>query len=284
MSNIQTQMPSAEALYMKAATTLFKRPKGKPALPALSSRVEGLTVDPAHLAAYRKVCGFGEDGEQLPITFPHVMAGALHLQMMTAKAFPLPLLGLVHIRNRIEQDHALAADQRYDVQVTLGESRDVRQGLEFDLQTQFELEGVAVWREVSTILFRVPGPKGGGSARPASAPSPLSEYQAFDAPEDIGRRYAGIGKDYNPIHLAALPAKLFGFKRHIAHGMWSLARCAALLEPTLTGAPKLLDVQFKQPLFLPGRVALKYRNTGDGLDYALLSRNSDKVHLAGVLR
>ncbi len=284
MSHTSPQMPSAETLYLKAATTLFKRPKGKPALPALSSRVEGLAVDPAHLVAYREVCGFAEGGDQLPITFPHVMAGALHLQMMTAKAFPLPLLGLVHIRNRIEQDRALAADQRYDVQVTLGESRDVRQGLEFDLQTQFELDGVALWRETSTILFRVPGPKGGAAARPAPAPSPLSEYQAFDAPGDIGRRYAGIGKDYNPIHLAALPAKLFGFKRHIAHGMWSLARCAALLEPSLGSTPRLLEVQFKQPLFLPGRVALKYRKTDDGLDYALLSRNSDKVHLSGVLR
>ena len=283
MSPTLTQMPSAEALYLKAATTLFKHPRGRPVFPALDARVEQVAVEARHLADYRSVCGF-QESDTLPITFPHVMAGALHLQMMTAAAFPVPLLGLVHIRNRIEQDRALSADARYDVQVTLGEARDVRQGIEFDLLTRFEIGGEAVWREVSTILYRLPAPKSSAGGKPAPAPSPLAEYQAFEAPNDIGRRYASVGKDYNPIHLAPLPAKLFGFKRHIAHGMWSVARCAALLEPKLGAAPRLLDVQFKQPLFLPGRVALKHRKLGAEIEYTLLSRHSDKVHLTGTLR
>ncbi|HEY0975673.1 MAG TPA: MaoC/PaaZ C-terminal domain-containing protein [Solimonas sp.] len=282
MNIVLNQLPSAQTLYLKAATTLFKRPKGRPVFPALEVRVGQVAVDPQHLAEYRAVCGFAES-EHLPITFPHVMAGALHLQMMTSKTFPVPLLGLVHIRNRIEQARPLAADARYDIRVTLGEARDVRQGIEFDFLTDFELDGNVVWHEVSTILYRLPAPKGAGGARPAPTPSPLAAYHAFEAPADIGRRYAGVGRDYNPIHLSPLPAKLFGFKRHIAHGMWSLARCAALLEPTLGVAPRVLDVQFKQPLFLPGRVALKHRRDGSGIEYALLSRNSDKVHLSGTL-
>lgn len=285
MSVVLTQMPSAGALYLKAATTAFKKPKGRPQMPALELRIEQQRIDPKHLADYRAVCGFGE-GTDVPITYPHVMAGALHLKMMTDPAFPVPLLGLVHIRNRIEQSRSLSLDARYDVQVSLGESRDVRQGLEFDFLTRFDDGGETVWQEVSTILFRMPGPKGGGAAPRAAAPaaSPLSEYHSFEAPADIGRRYAGVGRDYNPIHLSPLPARLFGFKRHIAHGMWSLARCAALLGPVLEGTPRALDVQFRQPLFLPGKLTLRHRRTEAGVEYTLLARHSDKVHLTGTLR
>ncbi len=284
MTQILAQMPSAEALYLKAATTVFRRPKGRPSLPTPAVRVENVEVDARHLAAYREVCGF-PDSDILPITFPHVMAGALHLQLMTRAEFPLPMLGLVHIRNRIEQTRGLRADERFSVNARIGDARDVRQGLEFDLLTEFEADGEVVWQEASTILFRVPGPKTPGGRPPAGVATPLSEYASFDAPADIGRRYASVGKDYNPIHLTPLSAKLFGFKRHIAHGMWSLAHCAALLEGTLGGAvPRQLEVQFKQPLFLPGRVALKFCKDVSGTEYALLSRTSNKVHLSGTLR
>jgi len=100
----------------------------------------------------------------------------------------------------------------------------------------------------------------------------------------MGRRYAAAGKDYNPIHLTALSAKMFGFKRAIAHGMWSLAHCAALLQEAGAPEPNELLVQFKQPLFLPGKVAMKFQKNGDSYDFALIARNADKTHLSGSLR
>ena len=87
----------------------------------------------------------------------------------------------------------------------------------------------------------------------------------------------------NPIHLSPLSARLFGYPRAIAHGMWSLARCAALLEPSLGHPPRKLECGFKQPLFLPGRVALKHQKAAAGIEFSLLSRNSDKVHVVGLL-
>ncbi|HEX4895863.1 MAG TPA: MaoC/PaaZ C-terminal domain-containing protein [Solimonas sp.] len=283
MMQTLAQMPSAETLYLKAATTIFRKPKGKPVLPALALELKDVAIDPEHLAEYRSVCGFAE-GEFLPISFPHVVAGALHLQLMTSPEFPLPLLGLVHIRNRCTQTRGLKADERFDVLVRLGDAREVRQGLEFDFLTEFSSQGSPVWSETSTILYRMPGPKG-PAARPAAPLAQLADYQTFEVPGDIGRRYAKVGRDYNPIHLAPWTAKLFGFPRHIAHGMWSVARCAATLEAQLGGrVPAELDVQFKQPLLLPARVTLKSRGGAAGLDYALLSRNSDKVHLTGSLR
>ena len=38
----------------------------------------------------------------LPATYPHVLAFALQMHLLTDKHFPFPLLGLVHLRNRIQ--------------------------------------------------------------------------------------------------------------------------------------------------------------------------------------
>jgi acyl dehydratase len=282
MTQVLNQIPDAQKLMLKAAGTLMRRPKGRPALPELAVQVGDVGADAKHLAAYAEVCGF-QAIEQLPITFPHVMAGALHLHLMTQKSFPFPMLGLVHIRNDIRQVRPLGANERFDLHVRIGESRDVRQGIEFDLQTEARIGDQAIWSETSTILHRMPGPKGRATQRPAADPATLADYRQFNAPTDIGRRYASVGLDYNPIHLSPIPAKLFGFKRHIAHGMWSMARCAALLEPELGAAPTALKVQFKQPLFLPGRVALKFEQAGKTLRFALLSSSSSKTHLSGEL-
>ena len=54
---------------------------------------------------------------------------------------------------------------------------------------------------------------------------------------DLGRRYAAVSGDRNPIHMHALTAKPLGFPAAIAHGMWTKARCLAALESRL---PRLL--------------------------------------------
>ena len=279
-----TKLPSSFSLYKGAAATARRKPQGKIEIPALEARLENVRADAKQLEGYNNVCGF-TNSDLLPITFPQVMVTGLHMHLMTQPQFPLPLLGLVHLRNSIVQQRPLRLDETYNVVVKLGEAREIRAGLEFDLLTEFTLGGESVYRAMTTILHRKATPKGSGNKpKPEVADTVLSEYLSFDAPSDIGRRYASVGKDYNPIHLWATTAKLFGFPRAIAHGMWSLARCAALTQDRLKGEPKELQVQFKQPLLLPGKVAIKYNVTADGVRFALLARSSSKTHLTGSLR
>ena len=128
------RMPSTGAAFLTAATTSFRRPKAAPQLPSLSVKLGGVDIDQQRLSAYRQICGF-EAGNGLPICYPQVMAAAMHIHLMTRKGFPMPLLGLVHVANVIEQDQELPADGRYDISVRTGDSRDARLGLEFDLMT-----------------------------------------------------------------------------------------------------------------------------------------------------
>lgn len=276
-------LPPALPSFVSAALTARRRPPREIQLPPGQVRVAALRVDSARLRAYNALLGF-EQGETLPLTYPHVLGSALHMHLMSRPGFPLPMLGLVHVRNEIVQARAIGVGEVLDLQVRLSESRAVAQGLEFDLVTEFAVGGVPeVWRGVSTYLHRRPGKPTTRRAPTANERVPLSQYLELDAPADIGRRYAKVSRDYNPIHLYALTAKLFGFPRAIATGMWTAARVLALLEQKTGCRPSQYRFQFKQPLFLPGRAALRFDGAGDGLEFALVGADAAKVHLLGTL-
>jgi hypothetical protein len=62
-------------------------------------------------------------------------------------------------------------------------------------------------------------------------------------------------------------AKLFGFPRAIAHGMWSKARTAAEIEDELNQDAYRIEVAFKKPVFLPSSVMLKYHPGERGIEF-----------------
>ena len=284
MTDTLLQMPAAGGLYAKALGTARRKPGKNIRVPQIEVRVPAVQPTPSRLAAYREICGFELAPDELPITFPQVQAAPLHMWLMLRPEFPVPLMGLVHLRNSFEVLVPMTAEAAYEVRAALADGRRTHQGYEIDLLTEYsDGAGQIVYRALMTVLYRMK--TDGPPLRPkpaASAPS-LSEYRSFDVPSDIGRRYAPIGGDFNPIHLYALTAKAFGFPRAIAHGMWSLARAAALVESSRGKAARTLSVQFRQPLLLPGKVALKFVGSASGSDFALLSRTSDKVHFTGRL-
>jgi hypothetical protein len=67
--------------------------------------------------------------------------------------------------------------------------------------------------------------------------------------------------------------------------MWSLARCAAELDASLPAeAPRVLDVQFLRPVFLPSWLLFRQGRSGDAVRFALLDSQGEKTHLTGSLR
>jgi acyl dehydratase len=108
---------------------------------------------------------------------------------------------------------------------------------------------------------------------------------SFRADRGLGRRYALVSGDVNPIHLFDLTARAFGFRAAIAHGMWSLARCAAALEAAgLASGRFALDVEFRLPVFLPATLLFESWADGEGAAFALRDSQGEKLHLSGSLR
>jgi acyl dehydratase len=136
-----------------------------------------------------------------------------------------------------------------------------------------------VWQETSTFLrVGVGGPVAPTHERTFEAvPATGTEWRLTG---DLGRRYAGVSGDHNPIHLYALTAKAFGFPRQIAHGMWSKARCLAALEGRLPDAVTV-EVAFKKPVLLPGAVGFGSARSGNGYAFSLTSPKTGAPHLLG---
>jgi MaoC like domain len=226
-----------------------------------------VTVDRRHLAAYDRVCGF-RLRDQLPPTYPHVLAFPLAMELLTGP-FPCSPLGLVHIANRIEQRRPLRADERLDLRVWAADLRPHDRGTQFDVLGEAAVEGETVWTDRSTYLHRESS--GGGGRDGDEPPAPSSVWRV---PGDIGRRYARVSGDNNPIHTHPLIAKALGQPGAIAHGMWTKARSLAALEGELPDA-YAVDVRFKAPLRIPGRAT--FSTSGDRFEVWAGS----KPHLEG---
>lgn len=283
-------LPPVLPAFVRAALSASRKVKSPVEIPQWTVRVASLGFDRQHVAAYNALCGFPR-ADQIAMTYPQVLATPLYLNLMTRPGFPLPLMGLVHVRNTIESRRELAIDENFDASVRLGDSREVRAGLELDLIVSFsDLDGDVIWQATMTLLRRGVKRDGEPAARtPAAAAGAaqepgIAQYLTIRAPEDIGRRYARISQDFNPIHLYATSAKLFGFKRAIAHGLWTKARVLAELSQRLPEAPRRFDIQFRQPLLLPGRATLRHVQGADGIDCSLVEAQGGKVHLSGTLR
>jgi hypothetical protein len=235
-----------------------------------------VAVDLEHLAAYNRVCGFGLRDE-LPATYPHVLAFPLQMRLMTSSGFPFPLPGLVHIGNRITVSRPILAAERFDLRVRAVDLRPHERGRQFDVVSELLVGADVVWTDVSTYLRREGSSGSGGSSVEAPSPSAV-----WSVPGDIGRRYGAVSGDRNPIHLNALAARLFGFRRAIAHGMWTKARSLAALEERLPAA-YTVDVRFKLPVLLPAKVGFSASAVGDGWEFAVHDVRTGRPHLAGTV-
>ena len=282
------QLPTVAPSYFRAVANFGSGLSKGETIPDIVARLNDLEVRAENLARYRKVCGFPR-ADTLPVTYPHVLAFPMHMAVLTHKRFPLKLLGLIHVRNEITQHRPIRVDEPLDLIVSVGGHRDVSKGVEFALVTRVnDATGATIWEETGVMLSRGKSSgSGGGSSKRQDAPElgfTPQEEASWQVPADIGRRYAAAAGDYNPIHLSALSAKLFGFPRAIATGMWMKARAAAALEPYIEAEAYSLSVAFKKPVFLPSTVLFKQGAVDDGLDFALTSRSGDIHHLTGKVR
>jgi acyl dehydratase len=232
-----------------------------------------------HLAAYDRVCTF-EISDAVPATYPHLLAFPLSMQLMTEGSFPFPVVGLVHIRNRIELLRPMGAGERLTMRVRTDRLAPHDRGTQFDVLAEAATGADPVWRSISTYLHREggEGSKDGSGRRDSDPPKPNATWAV---PGDIGRRYGAVSGDRNPIHLHPLTARLFGLPRPIAHGMWLKARCLAVLQSFLPEPAYAVDLSFKLPVFLPARVGLSTAREGDARTFALHDVKSGKPHLDG---
>ncbi len=289
MTRELTAPPRMLGLSLRAALALAPGASALPfvagggeEIPELTLTLGAARLDAERLADYARVCGFTLR-DTLPATAPHLLAFPLHMALLTDGSFPFGAVGLVHLENRITLHRAIGRDEALELRVHATALEPHAKGRTFTIVSEATIGGERVWEEHSTMLRRGGG---GGDASARAEPSAsrrLASTAQWQLPANLGRRYGSVSGDRNPIHMHALSARLFGFPRAIAHGMWTQARCLAALESSLPEA-YTVAVSFRRPILLPGRVSFAHDSGQQQTAFAVRAANDETTtHLEGTV-
>lgn len=285
MKTIEVQHePGLASLLVSAIAGSRKKPGIVKKLPPVTLVRREVVLDAGHIARYGAICGF-DVAQGVPLMYPQMLSFPLVMAYVGSADCPWPALGTVHLANAIEQKKALHAGDSVRVELSAGELFAHEKGQGFTLDLRILRDGELVWQATQSLLrVGVKEAQGKPHASHIRADAPLSHQADLAAPANIGRRYAAISGDRNPIHLTALTAKLFGFKRAIAHGMWTKARALSCVLPAYPLEQASVAVDFKTPLFLPAGASVWTARTAGAALFEVRDAKGQKPHLRAHLQ
>jgi len=215
------------------------------------------------------------------------------LLLLGKKGCPVLPLGAVNVRNRFELScprecrKALAGELKtLAVKAALRpEVHKVKRGFEYDLT--LEVVSIdpksnrlsSIYRQTFTLLQFVKHHLTTEEVDPVSRPpsdigvkhqTPSTTDTTVHIASNEPRLWAALCKDYNPIHISAFAAKLYGFPRKIAHGNHAVAKAIDALSEMTNGPlqhmwygqhdrPIWLEVAFKRPMQVPADLSIALR-------------------------
>lgn len=267
-------------LYAKAV--LKALPLGTRTSPDLPNRALDRSM-PIEAAAYAGFTGVIEAGlgNIVHPGYLHVLAFPLSMQLLSDPEVPLPMMGMVHIHNRIDTLGRVYVGDSVDFHVELAGPFQHSAGTTIEVIVEAKVDGGLKMRETTTYLAKGKRlPNAEAKAQPPReefiAPTPTALWRLDPI---IGKRYAHASGDYNPIHLNGLAAKGFGFPRVIAHGMYCASRALSAVDTRLESYR--WDVSFAKPVLLPSTVgfAITQGRRNEAAKFAVFDTKTGKPHV-----
>ncbi len=246
-------------------------------------------LDPIRVQQFRRVCGFvhtPRDPATVPSGYLQTLFIGLLGRYITSDFFPINPMGLIQTGQQFESRYPVRIDDTLDLFCTLQDMSLTAKGISTRFLLQVYRHNTLVWQGISTYLTRT-----SGSKKPSETvqDQPLPAKMTLAVPPGTGRRYARISGDYNPHHLSNVTARIIGFKQAMVHGMWSLARTLACLEPVMKFPEQYsVDAAFKLPVYMPATLSVgsKQVTAGNGLHriwFDLRDADTRKPHLKGLV-
>lgn len=279
---------STARIFFKGAFRSLFRSQGNIANPPpkqLVTEMKGVRPHPTKVQLFRSVCGYEAANKFLPLSFPETLFLAPLGRMVTSRHFPLSPIGLIHVRQSITQYRPLYENALFDLCCRMTRLSQTERGLWLNVVLEARIEENLVWEGTATFLSRSRELLKAKRKTPPSQPeAPPAGAIQIDVPETTGRRYAKASGDYNPHHLYRMTAKPLGYKRPIAHGMWSLARCLAEIQPTTTVRwPFSVNAEFKLPIYMPATISLNCKRKDNTTIFELFDTKKGFPHLKGII-
>lgn len=211
------------------------------------------------------------------------------LMILTLANFSSPILplGSVNTKNRFE---FVAPEKCQNLReatatVTFGGSnhgRRTRRGIEFDMIIEvYTTATELVFRQVISVMQTLPKktqpPYKGSStikqeSKNFSLPFANIKFDSF-APF----AWCNVCKDYNPIHVSSLLAKMFGLPGRVAHGNHVVA--AMLTSISVPPGKWFLEVAYKRPMVLPIELDVTLLEDDKG---RFAATKADKIYVEGT--
>ena len=252
-------------------------------LPEKTLTVDDIAIDRANVAAYAAVTGLRYD-DTVPLTYPFVLTYPTVMELVTGFDFPFAAVGAVHMENRITRYRPIAVTDTLGISAHAENLREHRKGLLVDVISRVSVGTDPAWDQVTTFLHQQrTSLSGEPKPQPQQVPKLPPPSTIVKITQRQIRRYASIGADHNPIHTSLLGAKVFGFQRPIAHGMFSAAAVLANIEGQLPDAVSY-RVKFAKPVFLPATLGLDIDRVQQGWDITLRDMAKGYPHLTGSVR
>lgn len=202
--------------------------------------------------------------------FMHTLAFPLTLALMARPTFPLPLLGIVHLKNEYLQHRPVRLGEELQLECRVRNLNPHKRGRTVEAVSVFSDAQGIVAVNVATYLAR--GSFGPAPVNPSDLVADASRlpfeppvaHRRWDLAGSIGLKYARLSGDANPIHISHQSAKVFGFEQAIAPGMYGAARAFAQAGVDLP-RPFNWQVEFNSPLPIPGKVWVNFESKPDEL-------------------
>lgn len=256
--------PSVAAYMLRAMSPMARR-RGLEL--QITARWQGHVVDEREHADFVRITGL-PDGDHLSILEPHTFGFPLTMALLTHPAFPVPIWGVLQIRNHLVLHRPLPRRAPMDLEARLIAARTFEKGAELDVRTEVTIDGQCAWESVVTFFTRARFAPHGTPAEQVSAPAevgPLVEQWTMADADHW--RFCALTGDYNGVHTFDAWARRFGFARALYHPARVLGQLVARRRAPLE--VRRLDAWLKGPVPHGAEVRLHFLERDQAADFAL---------------
>lgn len=280
-------LPTLPTMLLRSVPTMLlrKRPAQEPG--DIELKLQAPAIDRVHLAKYCQA--FTHFKSAVPLTYFYLLAQRAHLAAMLSPEFPWPILGMVHVANTMVYHQAPEFGKPLELRVLIEmpERPSTRKRVRPVYRVSFYQQQTLLVECVSTYQVGAGAPPVRGRRREVPAPelTGFSRTELWQLDSQLGRSYAHLSGDYNPIHLHPWLSRWFGFSRPIIHGMYSVACAQADLEMVLQAPVIAIDIAFRRPLILPANARCYYRTDNMSEGHLIITDPlATKAYLDGTFK
>lgn len=220
-------------------------------------------------------------------------AATTPLMILTLAHFCSPILplGSVNTKNRFEfLDPEKNNLSKARAIATFGgpnqRGRRTKRGIEFDIIVEVydTTSEKTIFRQIITVMQTLsksspPLYKEPRANEKIESPNFSQSLGVLKVPYSAPSSWWPLCKDYNPIHISAFSARMFGLPGRIAHGNHVVA---ALLHELIGDSvlyKSSLEVSFRRPMVLPIQLKLKYLKEASTVEFAAVHK--EKAYVVG---